>query len=45
MAKITNPSRIFGGVGITLQQINECTNPDDGSNNQSGFDTSKRTTV
>ncbi|WP_312994179.1 hypothetical protein [Chryseobacterium flavum] len=38
MVKIANPNKIFGG---SLQHINDCTNPDNGSNNQSGIDTGR----
>ncbi|UCA60125.1 hypothetical protein KB553_01020 [Chryseobacterium rhizoplanae] len=37
IAKITNPSKIVGG----LQNIDNCSDPNEASNHQGGFDTGR----
>ncbi|WP_157886102.1 hypothetical protein [Chryseobacterium glaciei] len=38
IVKIANPNKIFGG---TRQNVNDCGDPNNASNHQGGFDTSR----
>lgn len=41
ITKIKNPGAVLGGGGGGPQNINDCTDPNEASNHQGGFDTGR----